>query len=124
MGKNAVSYLPLENSKINWNTLYMLTWGIPDNLDKTSKKEQIPRKVRDLVRARDNLTCIMCNKVDLNGYGYKNIYNGNLGRLQMHHIIPNGSATEENIVTLCNHCHQIVHGILYVEGKWRYTRVI
>jgi len=114
-----------ETSKIQWNALYALTWEIPDNLDKNKKKEPIPKKLRDLIRERDNLTCVMCNRVDKNGYGFKNPYNQNiLGRLHIHHIIPNGAATEENLITVCNHCHQIVHSILYVEGKWRYTKVI
>jgi hypothetical protein len=37
-------------------------------------------------------------------------------------VIPDGDVSDENIVTLCVHCHQIVHQILYVEGRWRYAR--
>lgn len=40
---------------------------IPDRLDRTIKKEQISKQVRDIITARDNYTCQLCGLKDQYG---------------------------------------------------------
>lgn len=79
---------------------------IPVNLNMKPKKEIPSLKIKKEILKRDNHCCQLC---------------GNVEKLSIHHIIPNGSATSINLVTLCKYCHQAVHLMLYVEGKWRYV---
>lgn len=103
---------------LNYDRLLKLTKEIPHNLDRKIKKEPIPKKLRDEIVERDNYTCWVCgHEGKENGYG--NPQWDILGFLHIHHIIPNGKATEDNLVTLCKDCHQIVHTLLYLDGKWK-----
>jgi len=82
---------------MNYDLLIELL-SIPDGLDRTIKKEQVPKKTRELLIVRDRCTCQMC--------GLKGKY-GNPGfdipgKLAVHHIIPNGSADLDNLITICN----------------------
>ena len=105
--------------KLNYERLLTLTRDIPFNLDRKIKKEAIPKKLREKIVERDNYTCWVCGHEDKeNEYG--NPQWDILGTLHIHHIIPNGKATEDNLITLCDKCHKAVHLLLYLDGKWRW----
>lgn len=86
--------------EINWEKLRELVEV--DTTNKTRREEVTNyNKVRLAVRRRDG-GCVVC---------------GNTKKLHVHHIIPDGLSTEDNLVTLCRTCHQVVHGLLYVTGR-------
>jgi 5-methylcytosine-specific restriction endonuclease McrA len=102
-----------------YEILLKITRDVPEGLKIIAKEtgrkaEQIPKNMREIITIRDNLTCQVCGKKDDYGNKHWDIP----GDLNIHHIIPNGSATEENLITLCKHCHTIVHHLLFVSGKW------
>ncbi len=97
--------------------LRLIDINIPDNLDRSVKKEPVTKELRMKIVERDNKSCCIC--------GLKGEY-GNPGfdipgKLAIHHIIPNGKATLENTITLCRYCHNAIHALLYASGKWRYV---
>jgi len=109
----------------NWSQLQSLVDRVPDKIDTSIKKGNLDDRDRLHFEKRDKGVCYICNQI--NYYGSHNPYlygkeYASVGVSHLHHIIPNGGATDENIVTLCTHCHQIVHQILYLCGKWRYAR--
>jgi len=60
-------------------------------------KEPISKEMREQIFERDNYTCQLC-------YSWHTIY--------CHHIDPQGSADESNLVTLCLKCHEVIHRLL------------
>lgn len=104
---------------IDYERLLELTRDIPWYLDRKIKKEPIPKKLREKIVERDEYICRVCGHEDKeNGYG--NLQWGIPGSLHIHHIIPNGKATEDNLITLCDKCHKAVHLLLYLDGKWKW----
>ena len=108
-----------EMKKLDYVLLFELTRNIPDNLDRKTKKEVISKKVREVIVERDKYTCQLCSHSDKE-HGYGNVQYGIAGSLHIHHIIPNGKATESNLVTLCDKCHKVIHLLLYLDGKWKW----
>lgn len=106
-----------EPKCINYERLAELTEQVPNGLDIHSKKEAISKKLREYFYTRDNGMCYICGRVG--EYGSKSPYVNMVGRHNLHHIIPNGEASHNNIVTLCLDCHSVVHNMLYILGKWR-----
>lgn len=94
-----------EVRKIDYNMLLYLTKEIPDGLDFNKEKEPISPKIRKIITTRDRGICRLCNS--------------SKGK-HIHHRIPNGGATEDNLFTLCTHCHQIAHELLYLDNKWKH----
>ena len=101
----------------NYDLLLKLTRDIPYGLELGEKKEVIPKELRETVEKRDNCTCQLCHLKDTYGNPGWDIP----GKLAIHHIIPNGLAVEENLITLCKNCHNVVHLLLYITKKWRYV---
>ena len=98
----------------DYEILLKITRDVPDNLDKKQKKEKISPQVRADIIARDHNTCKLC------GYVKRPEWTGRyFGDIHIHHIIPNGPANPDNLITLCENCHIAVHKILYVSGKWK-----
>ena len=91
----------------DWNLLLSLTRDIPDNLNKKQSPEPIPDEIREIIKKRDKL-CRLC---------------GNKNNLVIHHIIPNGSATPDNLILLCRRCHMVVHLLLALSGKWKQVNI-
>ena len=90
--------------------------SIPDDLDREKKKEKIPQAphtLREEIGKRDHMVCQLCGKKEIGDAHHGNI-------LHLHHIIPNGSATPDNLITLCRNCHRAVHLLLYTSKKWKY----
>jgi len=104
--------------KFNWDMLFKLTRDISKDLDKTVKKNPVNEKVRELVKIRDKNRCGVCNVEGIYGIGD----DGKID-LHLHHIIPNGPSDINNLIYLCKHCHKLIHIILFLEGKWKYTLV-
>ncbi|MFO7849530.1 MAG: HNH endonuclease signature motif containing protein [Spirochaetia bacterium] len=67
---------------------------------------QIPEAIRRKVLRRDNYTCNKC------GWSYK-LWNPSDPRfLEVHHILgyaKGGKSEEDNLITYCNVCHDLVH---------------
>jgi len=66
---------------------------------------------------RDLGVCFVCESVFRYGSNSSKRISSHL-----HHIIPNGNTSDDNICTLCTHCHQMIHLALYASGKWKYAR--
>lgn len=110
-------YIPYPGKGYNYDLFLALTRDIPEGLDLSKKKETVTKEIRDKLISRDNLTCQCCGLKDRYGNpGY-----AIRGKLAIHHVIPNGKASLDNVVTLCRYCHNAVHAILYASGKWRYV---
>ena len=84
---------------------------IPRGLDWNKSKEPISPEMRRMIYRRDNWTCQICWRTSASGLSYIPI---------IHHIIPNGPATPENLILLCQRCHTIIHRVLYVTKRWKY----
>lgn len=65
-------------------------------------KEVFTIEMRDLIYERDDNECRLCHS----------FWNG----LICHHIEPQGKATEDNLITLCLKCHEIIHRLLKNKG--------
>jgi len=99
----------------DWELLKKLTDDIPYGLERR-KAKNIREETKRIVRERDKV-CRLCgreNSVDSESHSI----------LHVHHIIPNGESTEDNLILLCKYCHQTVHNILYVTGKWRFANTL
>jgi len=111
----------------DWDTFKSVVDRVPDDCNKlNSKKVSLQPKDRLHFERRDMGKCYICDQV--NHYGSNNNYSlytyNSYSVSQLHHIIPNGETSDRNIITLCVHCHQLVHQALYLTGKWRYSRPI
>jgi hypothetical protein len=115
---------PTKDRSFNWLRLHNIVDIVPDKPDMTRTKKHFDARDRLHFEARDKGKCVICGQI--NHYGSNNKYSlyeyNNYNVSHLHHILPNGDVTDSNIVTLCTHCHQVVHQILYLCGKWRYAR--
>ncbi len=69
----------------------------------------IPDMVRGTVLRRDGYKCVEC------GWTHNDYNRSDPRHLELHHVTPHvdrGANTEENLVTLCTVCHDVVH------SKW------
>lgn len=90
---------------MNFELLKKIVIDVPENLDRTKKKETIEREIQILIKNRSNNTCELC---------------GNYPSKLIHHIIPNGASSLDNLIDLCRNCHDAVHVLLFTSGKWKY----
>jgi 5-methylcytosine-specific restriction endonuclease McrA len=112
-----------RNYRINWDHFKFLVDEIPQNLDKTQKKQPFQPKDRLNFEERDQGECFICGSTFPYGSCNVYLYTGTNYKLShLHHRIPNGTIQYENIYTLCTHCHQMVHQALFIAGKWKYGR--
>ena len=84
---------------INPNVLLRIINDVPVKQG-DEKKEIIPREVKATIRKRDKEKCRVCDR----------------DSDKVHHIIPNGKATEDNLIVLCDQCHEYVHKMLRRKG--------
>ena len=118
MGIQAGRYFNLD-----WERLKKLVNIRTTKADREGKKISLQPKNRLYFEKRDMGKCYVCGSVF--HYGSCNVYSGNAHSYKqshLHHIMPNGGIDDSNIVTLCTHCHQIVHQAMYVSGTWKYAR--
>lgn len=120
-----------NDDKIKEKTCHDLEWGffkglvdtLPNTIDKTRKKENLQPSDRLHFETRDKGVCYLCRSIY--HYGSCNKYRSSEKTYKLshlHHILPNGDVSDDNIITLCTHCHQMVHQALQVAGKWKYAR--
>jgi 5-methylcytosine-specific restriction endonuclease McrA len=111
---------------INWEHLRYLIDNVPLEFDKTKKRESIPPALREKLMNDDNGVCYVCESEYL--YGSNNPYlmqegeKPDMKQCQLHHILPNGESSRENLVTLCIRCHQMVHMLLFIDKRWKYRK--
>ena len=95
---------------IDYQLLLKLTKEVPTGLDTSKNKEQVTGETREEVMSRDKGSCRLCRVENPDGKT----------KMMIHHIIPNGPATLDNLVLLCYRCHMIVHDLLWKDGKWKH----
>lgn len=113
---NSYKIKPCKTRKFDWNCLNFFVNEVPYDLGEGNKKSFSPADRLHFER-RDKGVCAICGQI--NRYGSSS--NGN-GISHLHHVIPNGSINDNNVITLCLHCHQVVHLLLYIDGRWKYSR--
>lgn len=99
----------------DWDHFRHLIDVVPEGLDRHQKKGIVRKEDRENIRKRNK--CRLCSAKDKIGLDRNSI-------LHIHHIIPNGTGDIDNLELLCKSCHQAVHSILYVLGKWRFLNVM
>ncbi|MDD4972334.1 MAG: HNH endonuclease [Paludibacter sp.] len=105
----------INSVEFDYDRFLCLTQDVP-RCDFQIKVPPITKKIRVEIIERDNNICQLCG---LEGK-FGNEYWGIEGDLHIHHIIPNGPATVDNLITLCGHCHKAVHLVLYKDKKWKF----
>jgi len=88
---------------VNWSLFERLIGSVPVKVS-GKEKDAFSVEMRDFIRERDGWKCRVC--------GYDKIPE----RLYVHHIVPNGSASEKNLILLCTVCHEFVHMQLRSKG--------
>jgi hypothetical protein len=78
----------------------------PPEYDAYSDRIPIPTPMMREILARDAHKCRVCNSEK---------------RVKVHHICPQGPSTEDNLIVLCDICHEYVHKQLRNKG-YRYYR--
>ena len=101
---------------IDWEYFRNIVDIVPYGIDRQKKKKYIPPKINQKIRERDKVCKICGMKEKIGSDGDSNLH--------IHHILPNGESTEENLVLLCKSCHQAVHCCLYVSGKGGFVNVL
>ena len=96
----------MKEGIIDFEMLKKLLNDVPWYNEK-KKKVNFNEKIRNNILKRDNNTCQLCKN--------NKVY------LLCHHIIPNGSATDNNLIMLCETCHTLVHTLLKRKG-YKYRR--
>jgi hypothetical protein len=113
-----------RNHDIDWKRFECLVDGwCTRDWDPDRKKVALQPKDRLKYEVRDKGFCYICRSCF--HYGSSNIYlytHTTYKLSHLHHVIPNGGIDDKNIVTLCTHCHQMVHQAMYISGTWKYAR--
>lgn len=126
--KNDAKIIEQQNHDIDWDRFkYLVVGCFPRDHDWNQKKVALQPKDRLKYEMRDKGFCYICRSCyhygSCNVYLYTHLYTHTNYKLShLHHVIPNGGVDDKNIVTLCTHCHQMVHQAMYIEGTWKYTR--
>jgi 5-methylcytosine-specific restriction endonuclease McrA len=122
--ENEETFQEHRSFRINWVRLRELIERVPYDCDKGATKEALTPQDRLKFEVRDGGVCYICESVFCYGSCNSYVWNGptTYKMSHLHHIIPNGTIKDENITTLCTHCHQLVHQILYLDGRWKYTK--
>jgi predicted HNH restriction endonuclease len=111
-----------KNFDIDWDWFKRLVYA-PEQSERNKTKVALQPKDRLKYEERDKGICRICGSTFY--YGSSNMYLSNTRDYKLchlHHVIPNGGIEDYNIVTLCTHCHQMVHQAMYVAGTWKYSR--
>lgn len=112
-----------KNFDIDWERFKFLVYAPEKERDRNKKKISLQPKDRLKYEMRDKGVCFICGSTFC--YGSSNIYlsdSKNYKLNHLHHIIPCGGIEDCNIVTLCTHCHQMIHQAMYIAGTWKYSR--
>jgi len=93
-----------QNNYFDFKLFLHCTSGM--NTFNSGIRTKISKDVRDKILERDKGCCALCGQ-------YK--------RYVIHHIIPDGDNSQENLITLCIGCHTLIHRVLFLQGKWKNT---
>ena len=121
--KNDLKIKEKTNHDLNWDLFQFLVDIEPSDIDPNRRKEGLDPKDRLHFECRDKGVCWICGSIY--HYGSCNVYlytQSDYKLSHLHHIIPNGPVANDNIATLCTHCHQMVHQALFIAGKWKFGR--
>lgn len=92
-----------KSHNLDWDRFKELVRSVPSNEYNSTSKYKISPKDMYHFEIRDRCKCYLC---------------GTVSRFtQFHHKIPTGPVTDDNIVTLCESCHKMVHIALYASGR-------
>lgn len=95
----------LKSHELQWDRFKRLVDSVPLSAYRETSKTKLQPKDLHHFEKRDGCKCYLC---------------GTVSRFtQLHHVIPTGPVTDDNIVTLCESCHKMVHIALYASGKRR-----
>lgn len=94
-------HIKLEIHGFDLNLMYRLLNQVPFYREGVIK-EPISKEMREFIYNRDDYTCQLCYR------SWRDVY--------CHHIDPQGSANDDNLITLCNACHEIIHRLLKNKG--------
>jgi 5-methylcytosine-specific restriction endonuclease McrA len=98
-----------KSHNLDWDRFRCLIDSIPARAYYETSKTKLQPKDFYHFEKRDGCECYIC---------------GTVSRFtQLHHVIPTGPVTDDNVVTLCEPCHKMVHIALYVSGKRRGFRI-
>ncbi|MHA1866009.1 MAG: HNH endonuclease [Candidatus Heimdallarchaeaceae archaeon] len=92
--------LLLKEKGFNIKVLNHLLNDVPFFREGLEKEPYTPKIKKEVIK-RDNERCQICY---------------NFERLTVHHIDPQGSASMDNLITLCSTCHSTVHKMLRLKG--------
>lgn len=108
---------------LDWDRFKFLIDEVPDTHDSNCRKKELNPKDRLHFERRDRGVCFVCGSTY--HYGSCNVFayvERTYKLSHLHHVDPLGDKSDQNIVTLCTHCHQMVHSAMFVSGKWKYGR--
>jgi hypothetical protein len=108
--ENNSTIKPNNERDFDWVIFKSLVERVPYNIDRSKSKTSLQPSDRLHFEKRDRGVCKVCGCVS------------KYTICHLHHVIPNGDVSETNIITLCVHCHQIVHQALYLTGRWKFSR--
>lgn len=121
--KNDEKIHEYRNFEIDWQKFKYLVYLPGENPNKESKKKALQPKDRLHFETRDKGECYICGSTFHYGSCNEYLYTyTNYKLCHLHHVIPNGGIEDNNIVTLCTHCHQMVHQAMYIAGTGKYSR--
>jgi hypothetical protein len=99
----------LKAHNLNWTRFRHIIDSVPTRAYSETSKTKVQPKDLHHFEKRDGCECYLC---------------GTVSRFtQLHHVIPTGEVTDDNIVTLCKPCHTMVHIALYSAGKRKGFRI-
>jgi 5-methylcytosine-specific restriction protein A len=70
-------------------------------IERGTYRNGVNQELRKKILERDAYICSLCK-----------IQDSQMGRMQVHHIVPissNGTDDEMNLITVCKHCHSKIH---------------
>jgi len=70
-------------------------------VDRKLPRQWIPEELKAEVRERDKYRCVVCKREK---------------SLKVHHMKPYGESSIENLIIVCNYCHEYIHKILKRKG--------
>lgn len=93
---------------IDENKLKELLDSAPE-VEVREKRKYIPEELKQQVKDRDGCKCVVCNREK---------------DLKIHHVVPYGESSLDNLVTVCAYCHEYIHKILKRKGYYYVSPLI
>ena len=105
--------------RLRVEVLNKLVNEVPEHNGEKWERQEIPESMKRQILRRDHYRCRIC------GRGMEKRKRGRrkkrrISSLVVHHIVPDGPSTPDNLITLCRKCHLYVHAMLNSKG-WPYS---